>query len=107
MAIRELVKAMNVLVVGMSHRTAEMGVLADFRRSAPDPAALLREVLSCPDVGEAVLLSTCNRVEVYATVETFHGGVTDLSGVLGTRLLYAHYSTAAVEHLFSVAAGLV
>jgi glutamyl-tRNA reductase len=53
---------------------------------------------------------------VYAVVETFHGGLADLTGVLarhaGTEAadlgesLYVHYAAAAVEHLFSVAAGL-
>src|SRR5262249_29854416 len=59
---------------------------------------------------------TCNRVEVYADVERFHGGLSDVSAVLarhaGVELpdlaehLYVHYEDAAVEHLFTVAAGL-
>jgi glutamyl-tRNA reductase len=62
------------------------------------------------------VLSTCNRVEVYAVVEKFHGGLADVSEVLcrhtGIGLeqlrphLYVHYEDRAVQHLFSVASGL-
>ena len=62
------------------------------------------------------MLSTCNRLEVYAEVATFHGGVDDvceaLAAVAGvdvdelTGHLYVHYETAAVAHLFAVACGL-
>jgi glutamyl-tRNA reductase len=63
-----------------------------------------------------VVLSTCNRVEVYAAVTGFHGGLGDVCGVLadhsglsGTDLaqhLYVHYDEAAVQHSFRVSAGL-
>jgi glutamyl-tRNA reductase len=106
----------NVLAVGMSHRTAGVRELERASVGTADLGKILDEILRCQDVTEAVLLSTCNRVEVYAVVETFHGGVSDLTGVLsrhaGTdatdlgRSLYVHYAAAAVEHLFSVAAGL-
>jgi len=76
---------------------------------------LLDELTRSGRVGEAVVLSTCNRVEVYAVVEAFHGGLADVSGVLArhtgmdvgslSSYLYVHYAASAVEHLFSVAAG--
>ncbi|HEY1570854.1 MAG TPA: glutamyl-tRNA reductase [Pseudonocardiaceae bacterium] len=104
---------MNVLAVGLSHRTAEVAELERASIASPDVPKVLDEMLRCPDVTEAVLVSTCNRVEVYAVVETFHGGLADLTAVLtrhaGADLsgsLYVHYSAAAVEHLFAVAAGL-
>jgi glutamyl-tRNA reductase len=63
-----------------------------------------------------LLLSTCNRVEVYAVVTAFHGGLADITDVLAGQSavaldelsdhLYVHYAAAGVEHLFSVAAGL-
>ena len=62
------------------------------------------------------MLSTCNRIEVYAVVDAFHGGLADVSTVLGrhsglplpelTEHLYVHYAGSAVQHLFAVAAGL-
>ncbi len=81
-----------------------------------DLPKVLHELLRSGTASEAMLLSTCNRVEIYAMVDTFHGGLTDASAVLGrhsgmelTALaehLYVHYAASAVEHLFSVAAGL-
>ena len=107
---------MNLLVVGISHRTAPVRVLERAAVSGPDLPKILDELLSCPNISEAVLLSTCNRVEVYAVVEAFHGGLADVSDVLarhaGAEVMdladhfYVHYAAAAVEHLFSVAGGL-
>ncbi|HEV3361287.1 MAG TPA: glutamyl-tRNA reductase [Pseudonocardiaceae bacterium] len=107
---------MNVLVVGMSHRSAGVRDLERASVSTSDTAKVLHELLGCAHVSEVLLLSTCNRVEVYAVVETFHGGLADLSTVLARQSgedtvalcekLYVHYAAAAVEHLFSVAAGM-
>ncbi|HET6918101.1 MAG TPA: glutamyl-tRNA reductase, partial [Jiangellaceae bacterium] len=66
---------MSVLVVGLSHYSAPVEVL---ERAAIDPEAvgkLLDEVHSAEHIGEAVAVVTCNRVELYADVATFHGGV--------------------------------
>lgn len=107
---------MSVLVVGLSHRSAPVEVLERASVSSEDTPKLLDELTRAGGVGEAVLLSTCNRVEVYAVVETFHGGLADVSGVLArhagldvselSSYLYVHYAASAVEHLFGVAAGL-
>jgi glutamyl-tRNA reductase len=107
---------MSLLAVGVSHRTAPMGVLERVAVSADDLPALLDELRGCEDVAEALLLSTCNRVEVYAVVDTFHGGLADVSSVLARHAgwdvddladhLVVHYAGSAVEHLFLVAAGM-
>jgi glutamyl-tRNA reductase len=107
---------MSVLVVGLSHRSAPVDVL---ERTALPPDAVpkaLREVMSCSHVSEALVLSTCNRVEIYASVDKFHGGVQQISESLcrtaGVPLddltphLYVHYEDRAVQHLFAVACGL-
>lgn len=62
------------------------------------------------------MLSTCNRVEVYAVVEAFHGGLSVIGQVLAersgmslndlTKYAYVRYAEAAVEHLFAVTSGL-
>jgi glutamyl-tRNA reductase len=67
-------------------------------------------------VSEVMLLTTCNRIEVYAVVDAFHGGLAEVSAVLGrhagmtmgelTEHVYVHYSGAGVQHLFAVASGL-
>lgn len=105
---------MSLLVVGLSHRTAPVHVLERATVGVDAAAKLLHKLLRSDNVSEALLLSTCNRVEVYAVVETFHGGVADVIGILAehaeldrlTEHLYVHYAGAAVEHAFAVAAGL-
>ena len=72
--------------------------------------------LRAGSVSEAVVLSTCNRVEVYADTEGFHAGVDAVSDLLarcsGVPLeelkdsLYVHWEGQAVQHLFQVACGL-
>ena len=66
---------MSVLVVGLSHRTAPVDLLerVDADAATP-PAKLLDDVVASEHAGEALVLSTCNRVEVYADVDKFHGG---------------------------------
>lgn len=107
---------MSILAVGISHRTADLRVLERVTVAGDEIGKVLDELLGRPAVSEAVLVSTCNRVEVYAVVEAFHAGLADVvhvlarhSGVDGAALyehLYVHYASAAVEHLFTVAAGL-
>ncbi|WP_084468389.1 glutamyl-tRNA reductase [Actinokineospora inagensis] len=107
---------MSVIAVGMSHRSAEVRLLERVTVAATDVPKVLGELLACPNVSEAVLVSTCNRVEVYAVVDAFHAGLADIAGVLSRHAgtdaadlyehLYVHYAAAAVQHLFTVAAGL-
>jgi glutamyl-tRNA reductase len=107
---------MNLLVVGASYRTAAVGTLERLAVPEADLAPMLQRLLAQPYIGEAVVLSTCNRVEVYAAVTGFHGGLGDVcavlaeqSGLSATDLashLYVHYDDAAVRHSFRVAAGL-
>jgi glutamyl-tRNA reductase len=69
-----------------------------------------------PHVAEAVVLSTCNRIEVYADVRAFHAGVGELTALLAERAgttieelsprLYVHFEDRAVQHLFQVVTGL-
>ncbi|MBO3745740.1 glutamyl-tRNA reductase [Streptosporangiaceae bacterium NEAU-GS5] len=107
---------MTLLVVGLSHRSAPMALLERVTVSGDALAKLLHDVRRDAHVAEAMVVSTCNRVEVYADVDRFHGGVTAVtellarhSGVGQERLapsLYVHYEDRAVQHLFSVACGL-
>jgi glutamyl-tRNA reductase len=106
----------NLLSVGASYRTAGVGTLERLAIADSDIPAMLERLIAQPYVGEAVVLSTCNRVEVYAAVSGFHGGLGDVCSVLaehsGTAAgdlaghLYVHYDEAAVRHLFRVASGL-
>jgi glutamyl-tRNA reductase len=107
---------MSVLVVGLSHRSAPVQVLERAAVGATEVPKLLEELLRGPHVSEALLLSTCNRIEVVAVVDAFHGGLADVSAVLArhsgmsltelTDHVFVHYAGSAVQHLFAVAAGL-
>ncbi|RJL22523.1 glutamyl-tRNA reductase [Bailinhaonella thermotolerans] len=107
---------MSVLVVGLSHRTTPVSVLERVSVSGDALEKLLQDVYHDAHVAEAMVVSTCNRVEVYAEVDKFHGGVSAVSQLLAvhsgvpledlTRHLYVHYEDRAVQHLFSVVSGL-
>jgi len=104
----------SLLVIGLSHRSAPIALL-EAVAGAPT-GALAYRVSASDAVGESVVLSTCNRLEVYAEALTFHGAVAaigeslaDVSGVDRAELtahLYVHFEDRAVAHAFSVAAGL-
>jgi glutamyl-tRNA reductase len=103
-------------VLGLSHRTAPVGLLEQAALTGDAPRRLLHAAAAAAPVGEAALVATCNRIELYADVDKFHAGVADLSVLLAehsgvdleelTAHLYVHYEDRAVHHLFSVACGL-
>src|ERR1700710_849751 len=100
---------MSLLVVGLSHRSAPVDVLERVAVSCADADKVLHQVLESEHVTEALLLSTCNRVEIYAGVADItdvrpHRSAVTLDDLSGS--LCVHYAAAGVEHLFSVAAGL-
>ncbi|SDE34698.1 glutamyl-tRNA reductase [Blastococcus fimeti] len=107
---------MSLLAVGISHRTAPVALLEQFAMSDDDRVKALHELVDGDHVAEALVLATCNRIEVFAEVERFHGGVTDVSRVLARQAgasveelspyVTVHYEDQAVTHLFTVAAGL-
>ncbi len=107
---------MSVLVVGMSHKSAPVPVLERAALSADALPKLLRDLFHTGDVAGTFVISTCNRVEIYADVDRFHGSVAAVcellsrySGIVTNELtghLYVHYEEGAVKHLLAVAAGL-
>jgi glutamyl-tRNA reductase len=107
---------MSLLVVGLSHRSAPVAVLERAALAEDTKAKLLLDAVAAEPAAEAAVLSTCNRIELYADVEKFHAGVAELSILLAqhsgvsleelTPYLYVHYEDRAVHHLFSVACGL-
>jgi glutamyl-tRNA reductase len=107
---------MSLLAVGVSHQTAPVALLEQFAMGADDTVKALHELVGGDHVSEAIVLATCNRVEVFAEVDRFHGGVTDVSRVLARQAgatveelspyVTVHYEDQAVAHLFTVAAGL-
>ena len=107
---------MSLLVVGLSHRSAPVSVLERAALAEDTKVKLLHDAVAAEPAAEAAVLSTCNRIELYADVDKFHAGVAELSTLLAdhsgvpleelTPYLYVHYEDRAVHHLFSVACGL-
>jgi glutamyl-tRNA reductase len=107
---------MSLLAVGISHQTAPVALLEQFAMDTDARVKALQELVGSDHVTEALVLATCNRVEVFAEVERFHGGVTDVSRVLARQAgatveelspyVTVHYEEQALSHLFTVAAGL-
>lgn len=107
---------MSLLVVGLSHRSAPVSVLERASLTVDAQAKLVQDTVAAEPAAEAAVLATCNRIELYADVDKFHAGVSELSTLLAqhsgvgleelTPYLYVHYEDRAVHHLFSVACGL-
>jgi len=107
---------MSVVLVGLSHRTAPVSLLERATVPADELAAVVARIASSPHVAGAVLVSTCNRTEVYADVRAFHAGVGEMSALFSaltgesieelTPHLYVHYEDRAAQHLFEMVCGL-
>ncbi|GAB3195521.1 glutamyl-tRNA reductase [Nocardioides hungaricus] len=107
---------MSVLVVGISHKSAPVSLLERVALDGDGVHKLIDDVAGCEHVTEATVVATCNRLEIYAEVDRFHGSVEEVSRLLVQRAgesteamlphLYVHYDDGAVSHLFQVVAGL-
>jgi glutamyl-tRNA reductase len=106
----------SLVVIGLTHRTVPLDLLERMTIGEARLGKALGDVASREHVREAVILSTCNRTEIYAVAEKFHGAYGDLRDFLSetaflppesfSDLLYVQHDEQAVEHLFCVAAGL-
>jgi glutamyl-tRNA reductase len=107
---------MPVLALGVSHRRAPVDLLERLSFGDEDYPKAYQRLAHMDSVSEGVILSTCNRVEVFAEVSLYHQGFQDLNLFLSearevgvddfAEPLYSHYEDDAAEHLFSIAAGL-
>ena len=107
---------MSLVVVGLNHRTAAVDLLERMTVKPQGLPKALHSLAAREHLAEVVLLSTCNRTEVYARTTRFHDGVDDVrhflaesSGLDADALaeqLYTYHDDAAIAHLFGVAAGL-
>ncbi|MEX2625460.1 MAG: hypothetical protein WD225_01175, partial [Ilumatobacteraceae bacterium] len=107
---------MGILGLGVSFRRAPIELLERLAFADDDLKKAYRRATDLDGLDEAVILSTCNRVEVYGLVTSYHAGFLALKRLLaetrGVELdelaepTVAHWERDAAEHLFSVAAGL-
>jgi glutamyl-tRNA reductase len=107
---------MAILTLGISFRRAPIELLERLTFTDDDLAKAYRHAGDLDGIHEAVILSTCNRVEVYANVPSYHAGflavkrlLVETRGVAAEDLaepLYSHWELDAAQHLFAVAGGL-
>lgn len=107
---------MSILVIGVNHRSGPLSVLERVAIAPTEVPKAVEGLAQLDNVREAVVLSTCNRTEIYAVAEKFHGAYADIrdflcnqGGIAADELhpyLYSQHDDAAVTHLFEVAAGL-
>ena len=107
---------MSLVAIGVNNRTMPLDL---FERVTVGPdrlAKALADVGARDNVSEAVVLSTCNRTEVYVNAERFHGAYQDVRDFLAESAyiapedfsdhLYVHYDNEAMRHLCNVTCGL-
>ncbi|MFT4772949.1 MAG: glutamyl-tRNA reductase [Candidatus Azotimanducaceae bacterium] len=107
---------MSILVIGVNHRTSPLALLERLTLAPENLGKAVSGLSQRDNIREAVVLSTCNRTEVYVVTELFHGAYGDVRDFLCeisnlsvdelTPHLYSQHDSAAVSHLFEVAAGL-
>lgn len=107
---------MNIIVIGLSHKTASVEIR---ERVAFSPNLIekpLRDLVNLDGIIEGVIVSTCNRVEIYATTRDIAGGISRIKRFMADHHripletlephLYSHHSEAAIRHVFRVASSL-
>lgn len=108
---------MPIACIGLSHHTAPVEVRERHAFPASRMAEALVALRDYPHVNEAVMVSTCGRLEIYAELDDYEAGLAELKTFLGNfrhgttgydfeSFLYTHLGRQAVEHLFRVATGL-
>src|SRR4029453_13156619 len=107
---------MSILVVSVSHKSTSVSHLGRLALESPASAKLAPHLVDSDHIDKALVLSTCNRAELYASVPRFHGALDDatqaLADVAGLRpgelrsLCAVFFDEGAVAHTFSVASGL-
>ncbi len=107
---------MHIVVVGLNHQTAPVEIREKLSLSAEDLPSALNDLKNRKSILECVILSTCNRTEIYAVVDKLqrtkhyiHSFLEDRFGILREQIqeyLYTYEEQEAVRHLFRVTAGL-
>jgi glutamyl-tRNA reductase len=107
---------MNIIVIGLSHKTATVEIREKVAFSPNLIEKPLHDLIALDDIVEGVIVSTCNRVEIYATTRDIAGGIARIKRFLADHHripleslephLYNYHSEAAIRHVFRVASSL-
>ena len=102
---------MTISVIGLNHKSANLDIREKFSFTADSASLLLRRIKKVKDILEVIVVSTCNRTEIYC--ESTHGADDIKNWLLFdkeyrsfAKHLYIHEEEAAIKHLFQVVAGL-
>ena len=107
---------MKTVVIGLNHRTADVDLREKLAFNGPKLEEGIRQIRELPGIRETVIVSTCNRVEIYLTVndvgkayeaiKDFFAGFFDIRKESLDKALYLHDDMHAVRHIFRVASSL-
>jgi glutamyl-tRNA reductase len=107
---------MNIVVVGLSHKTANVEIREKVAFSPIQMEKPLAALVGLEDITEAIIVSTCNRVEIYVTTRDIAGGIARVKRFLADyhnfpletleQHLYALHGEEAIRHVFRVASSL-
>jgi glutamyl-tRNA reductase len=107
---------MNIIVVGLSHKTAAVEIREKAAFSPNQIEKPLGELIKLEGIIEGVIVSTCNRVEIYATTRDIAGGIARIKRFMADyhhlpfealeSHLYSYHAEAAIRHVFRVASSL-
>ncbi|AAU92841.1 glutamyl-tRNA reductase [Methylococcus capsulatus str. Bath] len=105
---------MAILTLGVNHTTAPVSIRERLAFPAEQLQSALRDLIDLPQVGEAAILSTCNRTEVYCELDG-----RDQRPIVDwmcdqrqfddqdiSQYLYSHFDAGTIRHMFRVACGL-
>ena len=102
---------MTISVIGLNHKSANIDIRERFSFTADNASLLLRRIKKVRDILEVIVVSTCNRTEIYC--ESTNGADDIKNWLLSekeyksfAKHLYIHQEEDAIEHLFKVVAGL-
>jgi glutamyl-tRNA reductase len=114
--VKTLGELMNIVVVGLSHKTAPVEVREKLSIQEAKIESVLAHLRGYPHISEVAIISTCNRLEIYALTTETDQGVREISQFLAEiahiplnqlrRYLFILLHQDAVRHLMRVAAGL-
>jgi glutamyl-tRNA reductase len=106
----------SILVVSVSHKTTTVDNLSRLAMDSDTASKLATTLVDSEHIEESVVLSTCNRTEIYAEVGRFHAGLDEITGRLAETcdfdvaqlrgMCSVYFDEGAVAHIFNVAGGL-
>ena len=111
-----MISGPNLVLVGVNHKTTPVEIREKLAFSQAKLEESLEELVSSPEIIENIILSTCNRVEIYARVENTERGIQLLQDFICDyhsisrgnldQYFYSYCDNQAVEHLFRVSSSL-